>query len=1845
MTVGYAAFQKNLNIKGTSKISSNWDIRITNVTTGNKTGNGENAKTPTWTNLTASMEANLYEKGDAMEYEVTVENKGTFDAKLENILTNIKSNNEAIKISFSGYTKGEKLYKNTSKVVNVKIEYNKDFEGTPPSTSSEVEITLDYGQAEGGTIKPTNDYLVTYDYKTNGGTSSTSQNEYLSEGSKIDLSYTATKAGWTFAGWNTNKDATSGLSSLEMKNADVTLYAIYKKTINVSYSKSSEITSIGKTTDSCIMYNLSSTCQITLPSITASSGYGVDGWYNGNTKAGVEGNKYSISGTTALTAKGKANSYTLTYNYNGATSGNSTTSKSVTYNSTYGTLPSPTRSYVVTYNYNGASGGNSAANATSNYTFNGWYKETAFTNQVTSTTVYNIAANSTIYAKWTSTSVTLPSPSKTGYSFGGWYSDSSLTNKVGEAGGSYIPTSNQTLYAKWNINSYNVTYNYSQNGGTSSTKTTATVNYGSSIDLTPTATKSGWTFVGWNTNKDATSGLNSLNMSTSNVTLYAIYRKEAVTLTAKFNSNGATLSSTSNLTCTLPAVYNNASQSTSCTVTAPTITRSGYNIIGFNTSASSTANNGSYNTSTKVLTLMASNNNATWYGVTSKAVTITFNKNGASTQTNASGTAVSDTTVTRTCTMYNTETTCSVTSPTIVGSSNTPTVVGYNTATSSTTSAWNQATAKAVSANATYYAVTRKDAKTITVSFNANGASSIGSTSQSCTIPAVYNGASQATTCNITSPTITAPANTPTVIGWSTAAATHSNQWSVNIAKAVSSNATYYAQTTKAAKTITITFNKNGASTQTNASGTAVSDATVTRACTIGATYNGTAQATTCSVTSPTIVGASGFGVIGYNTAAGSTTSAWNQATAKAVSANGTYYAVTKSTAAYTATFNANGATSIGSSSLSCYRYNGASSCNVTAPSITRSGFTITGWNTSASATTSSLNVGAALALTSNPTYYAITSKAIVVTFTKGANVSAVGATSGTCTIQNTATSCSVATPSITPSSGYTSVGWSTASGASSGTAAGSNITGLTANATYYANTLDKTPPTISEVYTGAMVYKDPNFSSGNNSIGVYNNSANGTVTHARQALTNPAGSYALKITTAGTATPGLGGFYFGTPSAANKIMVTRILAKIPVGYSIAWASNATGDNRTATWLTPTAGTGDWQEYVCRVTSGATGTFSTTNFYYLNGAAATAANPVTWYVGYATVYSNQNYYSKAAASFKADDAGSGIAAYGINQSSTAEPSYTSVTNVKTVGRALENLTANGTYYIWVKDSAGNKANKAVAVSNIDTTKPTVSLNPSSQASYVSGGKAVTVNLADAHSGLKASQPIYYAWSTSNTTAPTTWSSVTSTNANEAKNASVTVPATSSASLTGTYYLWIKAGTVADVSGNTSAQVVSSAFKFDNTNPTVSVSTSKTTKSITAVATSSATSGISKYEFSKDNGTTWVNNGTSNTYTFTGLTHNTAYNIKSRVTSGVSRQTISATVATITNAISTPTYKDPNNGEITITYPAGCGSTYTCSYSQNGGSYVNVTSSTPTVVFTSNGTLIAKVSDGTNTITASTYSVILPNVSYSAHIANDGWLAYVSNGATAGTTGQSKEMQALKIKVTGLNTVSGGITYSAHVQNIGWQSFVSNDAIAGTTGESRQMEAIKIELTGGIANYYDVYYRAHVASLGWLDWTRNGNKAGTESCNNDMQAIQIKLVKKGSAAPGATANPYKACSGPAQMSASATGNQAGPGPSYYRVVAQARVNTYNMTQAYLQYRYYIEVYGSNADFFGTSVARSWGGNVSLHAGGTYGDSGWVNYGWVNYGTSKTFSANASYTGSKYHNSSASVTIKP
>jgi uncharacterized protein YjdB len=76
-------------------------------------------------------------------------------------------------------------------------------------------------------------------------------------------------------------------------------------------------------------------------------------------------------------------------------------------------------------------------------------------------------------------------------------------------------------------------------------------------------------------------------------------------------------------------------------------------------------------------------------------------------------------------------------------------------------------------------------------------------------------------------------------------------------------------------------------------------------------------------------------------------------------------------------------------------------------------------------------------------------------------------------------------------------------------------------------------------------------------------------------------------------------------------------------------------------------------------------------------------------------------------------------------------------------------------------------------------------------------------------------------------------------------------------------------------------------------------------------------------------------------------------------------------------------------------------------------------------------------------------------------------------------------------------------------------------MSGTSGESKRLEAIQIKLTGEMANHYDVYYRVHAQSYGWLGWAKNGESAGTAGYAKRLEGIQIVLVPKGSAAPSAS----------------------------------------------------------------------------------------------------------------------------
>ena len=101
-----------------------------------------------------------------------------------------------------------------------------------------------------------------------------------------------------------------------------------------------------------------------------------------------------------------------------------------------------------------------------------------------------------------------------------------------------------------------------------------------------------------------------------------------------------------------------------------------------------------------------------------------------------------------------------------------------------------------------------------------------------------------------------------------------------------------------------------------------------------------------------------------------------------------------------------------------------------------------------------------------------------------------------------------------------------------------------------------------------------------------------------------------------------------------------------------------------------------------------------------------------------------------------------------------------------------------------------------------------------------------------------------------------------------------------------------------------------------------------------------------------------------------------------------------------------------------------------------------------------------------------------------------------------------------------------VNYSTHVQDIGWQGYVKDGSTAGTTGQSKRLEAIRIKLTDELAENYDIYYRVHAQEFGWLGWAKNGESAGTAGYSYRLEAIEVKLVEKGGKAPGSTQDAYR-----------------------------------------------------------------------------------------------------------------------
>lgn len=228
-------------------------------------------------------------------------------------------------------------------------------------------------------------YTITYN--ANGGSGSMSSQYFLHGHSQALTANAYTKTGYDFKGWNTSSTATSATYTNSQAVTSVTtgssatLYAVWSAS---SYTVSFNTDGGSACSNISVTYN---STYGTLPTPTK-SGYEFTGWHlNSATGTTVTS---STTVTTAsnhtLYASWELCEFTLTYNYNGATGGNNTASKKVIYSQTYGDLPTPSRT---------------------DYIFEGWYLDSAFTTAVTSSTTVNTKADHTIYAKWSRNNVSV----------------------------------------------------------------------------------------------------------------------------------------------------------------------------------------------------------------------------------------------------------------------------------------------------------------------------------------------------------------------------------------------------------------------------------------------------------------------------------------------------------------------------------------------------------------------------------------------------------------------------------------------------------------------------------------------------------------------------------------------------------------------------------------------------------------------------------------------------------------------------------------------------------------------------------------------------------------------------------------------------------------------------------------------------------------------------------------------------------------------------------------------------------------------------------------------------------------------------------------------------------------------------------------------------------------------------------------------------------------------------------------------------------------------------------------------------------------------------------------------
>lgn len=282
----------------------------------------------------------------------------------------------------------------------------------------------------------------------------------------------------------------------------VTYIAVYRK-------EAVQFDTMGGSAIAPIFFEVGET--VDLSEITASKdNYTFEGWMDGDSIV------TSVSESKTLTAKFTPVNYTVTFETN---DGSAVQSQSVPFDTTATKPADPTRE---------------------GYTFAGWYADEKLTKEFDFSTA--ITGDTTVYAKWDiikytvtfnsnqgssvdaqtvdyGSKATKPAdPTRQGYTFAGWYADEGLTT---EFDFSAVITGDATVYAKWNINKYTVTFETNDGSEVAS----QTVEHGSKATKPADPTREGYTFTGWFLDEQLTQAVDFNSAISGNATFYAGWEK------------------------------------------------------------------------------------------------------------------------------------------------------------------------------------------------------------------------------------------------------------------------------------------------------------------------------------------------------------------------------------------------------------------------------------------------------------------------------------------------------------------------------------------------------------------------------------------------------------------------------------------------------------------------------------------------------------------------------------------------------------------------------------------------------------------------------------------------------------------------------------------------------------------------------------------------------------------------------------------------------------------------------------------------------------------------------------------------------------------------------------------------------------------------------------------------------------------------------------------------------------------------------------------------------------------------------------------------------------------------